>query len=175
MYQGCIRGVAHLQRVGRGVELPHQGGGLAVDEQRGGAGAEGGGVVRAVRPASGEGQSKSSHARRVIRHIMDPRFVGCMSSMPRRALVLRHRYTSGMMPLEPHPRWPPRCRRRRTAGSTPGRPAPRPRCAAWAPTTRGLHSSTISAQRKHFLWDTLGGVNLSVMKSAQVEVKSGQV
>ena len=29
-------------------------------------------------------------------------------------------------------------------------------------TGRSLHSCTFSAQRKHFSWDTLGGVSLSV-------------
>ena len=49
------------------------------------------------------------------------------------------------------------------------------RCFERAPGGRGLHPSIFSAQRKHFLWDTLGGVSLSVTNSAQVELKSGRV
>ena len=40
---------------------------------------------------------------------------------------------------------------------------------------RGLHSSICSALRKHFLWDTLRIVSLSVTKTAQVELKCGRV
>jgi hypothetical protein len=40
---------------------------------------------------------------------------------------------------------------------------------------RGLHSSVSFAQHKHFLWDTQVGVNLSVTKTAQVELKPGRV
>jgi hypothetical protein len=40
---------------------------------------------------------------------------------------------------------------------------------------RGLHSTTFSAQRKHFLWDALVGVSLTVIRAAQAELKSGRV
>ena len=42
---------------------------------------------------------------------------------------------------------------------------------------KGLHSSTFSAQRKHFLWDTvtLVGVSLSVENESQVRLRSGRM
>jgi len=43
------------------------------------------------------------------------------------------------------------------------------------PSARGSHSSTFPPQRKHFVWDTLGGVSLSVAELAQVELRSGRV
>ena len=43
------------------------------------------------------------------------------------------------------------------------------------PMSRVLHSSTFSAQRKRFLWDTLGCVCLKVANMTQVELRSGRV
>ena len=51
----------------------------------------------------------------------------------------------------------------------------RPTAAASMPRTRGLQSSTCSAQGKQFLSDTLVSVSLSVTKGAQVELKCGRV
>ena len=45
-------------------------------------------------------------------------------------------------------------------------------CSTLSFSGRGLHSSTISAQRKHFLSSS---VSLSVTETAQVELKSGRV
>ena len=43
------------------------------------------------------------------------------------------------------------------------------------PPGRGLHSSTFSAERKHFLWDVSSTIGLSVTKMAQAELKTGRV
>ena len=42
-----------------------------------------------------------------------------------------------------------------------------------SPSTRGLHSSTVSAQRKHRLWVALVDVSLTENGTAQVELRSG--
>jgi len=49
------------------------------------------------------------------------------------------------------------------------------RCAFSQGLTLGLHWSTFSAQLKHFLWNALVGVSMTVFRTAQVELKSGRV
>jgi hypothetical protein len=46
-------------------------------------------------------------------------------------------------------------------------PAAASRVGAPPPGDRGVYSSTVSAQRKHFLWDMSSSVSLSVTETAQ--------
>ena len=45
---------------------------------------------------------------------------------------------------------------------------------AWA-SARGLTLLHVLAQRRHLLWNTLGGFSVSVTKTSQLGLKSGRV